>query len=194
MSPFFFYPHAGVFQGESLSPTLFSLFLNDINQYLQTDPNIGISIYQFYLSLLLFADGMVLFSHNRFGLQTGLDKLYEYCNNWGLIVNVEKTKCLAFKKNGRTNILDKWYYNGEEIETVKSFKYLGFVFSNTGKFKKGIENIVLQGHRALFNLFSSVDNFENMYIKMQISLFQSLVSSVLSYACEIWGFAEAKKS
>ena len=193
LEPFFFYPHAGVFQGESLSPTLFSLFLNDINQYLQTDPNVGISIYQLYLSLLLFADDMVLFNHNRFGLQTRLDKLNQYCNNWGLIVNVEKTKCFAFKKNGRTNILDKWYYNGEEIETVTSFKYLGFVFSNTGKFKKGIENIVLQGHRALFNLYSSVDNFENMYINMQMSLFQSLVSSVLSYACEIWGFAEAKK-
>ena len=92
LEPFFFYPHAGVFQGESLSPTLFSLFLNDINQYLQTDPNIGISIYQFYLALLLFADDMVLFSHNRFGLQAGLVKLNEYCNNCGLIVNVEKTK------------------------------------------------------------------------------------------------------
>ena len=56
-----------------------------------------------------------------------------------------------------------------------------------------IENIVLQGHRAHFNLYSSVDNFENMYINMHMSLSQSLVSSVLSYACEMWGFAKAKK-
>ena len=64
------------------------------------DANVGISIYQFYLALLLFADDMVLFSDNRIGLQSGLDKLleFEYCNNWGLIVNVEKTKCLVFKK------------------------------------------------------------------------------------------------
>ena len=96
-----------------------------------------------------------------------------------------KTKCIAFKKNGRRNILDKWYYNGEEIETVTSFKYLGFVFSETGKFKKEIDNIVLQGQRALLNLHSSIENFESMYINMQISLFDSLVSSVLCYACEI---------
>ena len=88
----------------------------------------------------------------------------EYCNKWGLIVNVEKTKCIAFKKNGKRNILDKWYYNGEEIETVSSFKYLGFVFSETGKFKKGIQNIVLQGQRALFNLYSSIEHFESMYM------------------------------
>ena len=169
------------------------MFLNDINQSFQADANVGISIYQFYLALLLFADDMVLFSDNRFGLQRGLDKLYEYCNNWGLIVNVEKTKCLVFKKNGRNSVLDKWFYNGEEIETVNTFKYLGFVFSNTGKFSKGIDNVVLQGQRALFNLYANVIDFETMFINMQFSLFDSLISSVLLYGCEIWGFAEAKK-
>ena len=193
LQPYLFYPCSGVFQGESLSPTLFSLFLNDINHYLQSDANIGISIYQFYLALLLFADDMVLFSDNRFGLQAGLNKLYDYCKDWGLIVNVEKTKCLAFKKNGKKSILDKWHFNGEEIETVTSFKYLGFVFSNTGKFSKGIDHVESQGQRALFNMYSSVDNFDSMYTNMQMSLFNSLVASVLSYSCEIWGFAEAKK-
>ena len=193
LNSLFIHPHAGVLQGESLSPTLFSMFLNDINQTLQVDANVGISIYQFYLALLLFADDMVLFSDNRFGLQTGLDKVYEYCNNWGLIVNVEKTKCLVFKKNGRKNVLDKWFYNGEEIETVSTFKYLGFVFSNTGKFSKGIENVVLQGQRALFSLYANIIDFESMFINMQFSLFDSLITSVLLYGCEIWGFAEAKK-
>ena len=111
---------------------------------------------------------MVLFSDNRFGLQRGLDKLYEYCNNWGLIVNVEKTKCLVFKKNGRNSVLDKWFYNGEEIETVNTFKYLGFVFSNTGKFSKGIDNVVLQGQRSLFNLYANVIDFETMFINYAI--------------------------
>ena len=189
----FFCPQAGVLQGESLSPILFSLFLNDVNQYLQDDPNIGISIYQFYLALLLFADDMVLFSDSRSGLQAGLDKLHEYCINWGLTVNVEKTKCLVFKNNGRKNVLDKWFYNGEELETVSTFKYLGFVFSNTGKFSKGIDNVILQGKRAFFNMCANVINLDNMFINTQISLYNSLVASVLSYGCEIWGFAEAKK-
>ena len=42
-------------------------------------------------------------------------------------------------------------------------------------------------------MYSSVDNYENMCLDMQISLFNLLVSPVLSYACEIWSFAEAKK-
>ena len=124
----FFRPNAGVLQGESLSPTIFSFFLNDLNDYLKEDQNIGVSLYHFYLVLLLFADDMVLFSDNRFSLQAGLIKLYDYCNKWGLLVNVNKTKCLVFKNGGRKSVLDKWYYNREEIETVTSLNILASFF------------------------------------------------------------------
>ena len=193
LESYFFYPHAGVFQGESLSPTLFSMFINDINDFMKSDPNTGISIYQLYLILLLFADDMVLFSDNRTGLQAGLNRLHEYCSHWGLVINVVKTKCLVFRNGGKKNALDKWYYNGEELETVTSFKYLGFVFSSSGKYRKGVDHIVSQGQKAFFNMKSTINNFDNMNPKMQISLFNSLVGSVLSYACELWGSQESKK-
>ena len=190
---FLFSPQAGVFQGESLSPLLFSMYINDLNAFMRTDPNVGISIYQFFIILLLFADDMALFSDSRSGLQKGLDKLQKYCVDWGLTVNVEKTKCIVFKKGGKSNTLDKWFYNGEALETVTSFKYLGVVFSSSGKFKKGIDNVVSKGQRALFNMISNIKDFTSMYPEMQISLFNSCVSSVLSYGCEVWGLAEAKK-
>ena len=100
---------------------------------------------------------------------------------------------MVFKKGGKKNPLDVWYYNDQVIETVTSFKYLGFMFASSGKFSVGINNVFFQGQRALFNMFSSIDNFDKMFFNMQLSLFSSLVTSVLSYACEIWGFAEAKK-
>ena len=142
--------------------------------------------------LILFADDMALFSDNRFGLQQGLDRLHDYCNTWGLTVNVEKTKCMVFKNGGRVSAFDKWIYNGHALETVKGFRYLGFVFSSSGKFKLAFNSIVLQGERAIFKMYSSIENFETMYIGMQLSLFNSLVTSILCYACEIWGFAQAK--
>ena len=40
---------------------------------------------------------------------------------------------------------------------------------------------------------ANVINLDNMFINTQISLYNSLVASVLSYGYEIWGFAEAKK-
>ena len=96
-----FSPAAGVFQGESLSPFLFSMYLNDLQNFMRNEPNIGISIFQFFMILILFADDMVLFSNNRFGLQRGLNKFHEYCEHWGLEVNVDKTKCMVFKNGGK---------------------------------------------------------------------------------------------
>ena len=190
---FLFSTKSGVLQGESLSPFLFSMYLNDINNFMSIDQNIGINIYDFYLILLLFADDMVLFSHSKQGLQRGLDRFYNYCVDWGLIVNIQKTKCLVFKKGGKRSAQDIWFYNGEPLETVLTFKYLGFVFASSGRFKKGIENVVLKGQRACFKMISTIKDFSSLYPKNQISLFNSLVAAVLSYGCEVWGLAEAKK-
>ena len=190
---FFFSPVAGVLQGESLSPFLFSMFLNDLQDFMKTDPNVGISIYQFFMILILFADDMVFFSDNRFGLQKSLDKFYDYCANWGLEVNVEKTKCMVFKNGGKKHKFDKWYYNGQEIETVTEFKYLGFLFSSSGKFKIGLDNLLTRGEKALFDMKSSIENFNVMQFDMKMNLFDSLVKSVICYACELWGFCEAKR-
>ena len=78
-----------------------------------------IYIYQLYLTLLLFADDMVLIFDNPFGLHTTLDKLHDYFNNWGIIVNVEKTKCLIFKKNGRNSLVDIFFIIEKKLKLQK---------------------------------------------------------------------------
>ena len=103
----YFTSKAGVFQGESLSPFMFSMFLNDLNDVLQSNEDVGISLEHWLLTVLLFADDMVLFSTTRPGLQSALDALGDYCDKWGLTVNVNKTKCIAFKKGGKIGALDK---------------------------------------------------------------------------------------
>ena len=56
----------------------------------------GISIQQVCLILLLFADGMVLFSTDLVELQLLLDNLYKYSSEWGLRVNTLKIKLCFF--------------------------------------------------------------------------------------------------
>ena len=93
---------------------------------------------------------MALICDTREGLQSGLNKLYEYCNNWGLVFNVEKTKYLVFKKGGKQNPFDMWYYKDQVIETVTSFKYLGFMFASSGKFSVGINNVFFPRTESAF--------------------------------------------
>ena len=77
---------------EILSPFLFSLFLNDIELYLQENINDGIDIEHIKIYLRLFEDDAVLFSDTREGLQNSLRSLENYCNKWNLTVSVEKKK------------------------------------------------------------------------------------------------------
>ena len=88
----------GVRQGESLSPFLFSMYLNDIEEYLITNEFSGVDMGVLKLFLLLYADDIVLFSESEAGLQKGLVLLEEYCNRWQLSVNSVKTKVVIFLK------------------------------------------------------------------------------------------------
>ncbi len=184
---------SGVFQGECLSPFLFSMFVNDISEYLADNNEVGIYINEICITALLFADDMIIFSKCRDGLQRGLDALKDYCDLWGLEVNKNKTKCLAFKKGGKISQLDRWTYDGMELETVSHFKYLGFVFGSSGKLPKSLNNILTQSYKALFNMKLIQHQYPEINIEIQLHLFKSLVLPVLNYGSEVWGFAEANE-
>ena len=80
----------GLRQGESLSPFLFAIFLNDLEEVLRSSPMNGVDIDMMKLYVLLFADDTVLISDSPEGLQNGFNSLYDYCEHWSMTVNSEK--------------------------------------------------------------------------------------------------------
>ena len=92
----FFRIDQGVKQGDSLSPTLFNCFINDIHSQfdLSCDP---VRLYKTTTSSLSFADDLVILSESAKGLQSALKKLEEYCYKWQLTVDINKTKVLLFQ-------------------------------------------------------------------------------------------------
>ena len=87
----------GVKQGCILSPTLFSIYLNDLNDCFDhlCDP---IKIHNTSISSLLYADDIVLISNSAEGLQRAMNKLGNFCQVWNLTVNISKTKVIVFNK------------------------------------------------------------------------------------------------
>ena len=79
-------------QGECLSPILFSLYLNDIEEQLMKSGIEGIDTDMFKLFLLLYTDGIVIFANNPEELQNGLDLLYDFFSKWKLTININKLK------------------------------------------------------------------------------------------------------
>jgi hypothetical protein len=80
-----------------MSPVLVSLFLEDIELFLQDTINSLLLIEDFVIILLLFADDMAIFGKTPDELQHNLDPLHTYCCQWGIEVNALKTKIMVFR-------------------------------------------------------------------------------------------------
>jgi hypothetical protein len=182
----------GLRQGEVISPLMFALFVEDLELHLQDNNTAGIHIDDVALILLLFADDMVILAKDVHELQYELDLLYSYCNNWGLEINVLKTKVMVFRKRGKLRQDEHWTYNGQQLEVVNDFNYLGVVFNYTGNFNLNQEHISGKALRALHVLQMNTRNL-NISPKLLCQLFDSFVGSTLGYACEIWGFSKSKE-
>ena len=185
---------AGVRQGENLSPFLFSIFLNDLEGFLNSHNINGIERetmaddINIYLKLfvLLYADDTVLFSENQMEFQITLNKFKDYCDLWKLKLNVEKTKILIFSKgNPRQNYNFKIGEN--DVEIVDNYKYLGLYFSRSGSFYKTKIYIAEQANKALFALLRKIKRLA-LPFEIQIDLFNKTVKPILLYGSEIWGF------
>ena len=183
--------YLGVRQGESLSPFLFSMYLNDVEDEFYLNGIEGIDIHHIKLFLLLYADDITLFSETAEGLQKALNLLSTYCQRWKLTVNTKKTKIMVFRKGGILPRDLKFYYNGIEIEIVNTFSYLGIVFSPGGSFSNTQITLAGQAQKAIFKLNSYLYKFTNISPRHTIELFDKLVSPILNYAAEVWGFFQA---
>ena len=64
-----------------MSPLMFSLFVEDLELYLQNDSALGLTLKDIVLILLLFADDMAIIDKNPEEIQTLLNNLLSYCNS-----------------------------------------------------------------------------------------------------------------
>ncbi len=188
----FFEYSVGLRQGEIISPLMFSVFLEDLELFLQDQVGSGIELDELALILLLFADDMAIIGKSPEELQHSLDLLHEYCGKWGLEVNTDKTKIVVFRKRGRTRDNETWLYDGTNIDVVNDFSYLGVVLNYTGSFV--LNNLTLSGKglKALHVLLINIRK-HNVPPKYMGQLFDAFVSSTLNYACEIWGYSKSKE-
>ena len=115
----------GVLQGDILSPNLFNLFVGKTPDVIDSscDP---VSIGANKSSCLLWCDDLVVFSKTPGGLQIAINKIATHFSELGLEVNKSKTKVLISNKRGLA-LSDSYsfYLNGENLEIVKEYQYLG---------------------------------------------------------------------
>ena len=132
----------GVKQGDPLSPLLFGLYIDRFTTFLRERcPEGDIWCGEEMVQMLLYADDLVLVSHDPFLLQKYLDILDTFCCASGMNVNVAKSEIVVFFQQWAAKNL-KWKLNRKEIKQSKEFVYLGVIFQNSGFNKKSVNKAV----------------------------------------------------
>ena len=176
--------HIGVRQGDNLSPNLFKIYTHDLVNIIDDECEPPV-LQSTKVGCLLFADDVILLSTTANGLQKSLIDLQNYCTEWGLTVNTKKTKTLIFNANGR-KVHIPLTYNGEHLECVNEYKYLGTLFTTSGSFTKSTEDLYNRGLKAFFKLKRQLSQ-GNIKSSLYTHLFDTMVKPVLLYTSEIWG-------
>ena len=176
----------GTEQGHVMSPELFKIFILGLtellNEHLENCPELN----GFSINHLLWADDLVLMALDPITLQLLINVLHEFCQDWGLEVNQDKTQVMIFNKAGRSQEKHhKFTLGGKSLQHATTYCYLGMVFTLSGSWQPTMEDRRKKTLKAYFNMKKTVDQRHLSY-KAINTLYDTLVKPVLTYGCQVW--------
>ena len=106
-------------------------------------------------------------------------KVKEESEKAGLKLNIQKTKILA------SGLITSWQTDGETMETVTDFIFLGSKITADGDFSHEIKRYLLLGRKARTNLDSLLKS-RDITLPAKVCLVKAMVFTVVMYGCESW--------
>ena len=103
----------------------------------------------------------------------------------GLKLNIQKTKIMA---SGPTTL---WQIDGETVETVADFIFLGSKITADGDCSHVIKRHLLLGRKAMTNL-DSILKSRDITLSTKVHLVKAMVFPVIMYGCESWTLKKAE--
>ena len=99
--------------------------------------------------------------------------------------NITNTKAIVMNNKNRKNNKIDFYLNGQKLDDVTEFAYLGIKINAAGSFKPTLPYLSLKAERAIFSLNSKY-KLNKYSVKIALHIFQSCMQLVLTYGSEIW--------
>ena len=179
----------GVKQGCPLSPTLFSIYINDFENELK-DLGLGVNSDGVQVPLLMYADDVVLMAPNAHNLQLMLNHVDDWCSRWRLKINQEKTKVIHFRKCSKPSTDYKFKIGDLEIDLIDKYKYLGLWFHEHLDLRETTKLLAQSGTRAMGKMFCKFKQCGYSVYSCFTKLFDSCVLPVCMYSAGVWGHKE----
>ena len=112
-------------------------------------------------------------------LKSLLMKVKEESEKVGLKLNIQKTKIMA------CGLLTSWQIDGETVETVRDFIFLGSKITADGDCSHEIKRHLLLGRKVMTNL-DSILKSRDITLPTKVHLVKAMVFPVVMYECESW--------
>ena len=112
-------------------------------------------------------------------------KVKEESEKVGLKLNIQKTKIMA------SGPITSWKIDGETVETVADFIFLGSKITADGDCSHEIKKHLLLGRKVMTNLDSVLKN-RDMTLPTMVHLVKAMVFQVVMYGCESWTIKKAE--
>ena len=137
----------------------------------------GIKIVGRNINNLRYADNITLMAESEEELKSLLMKVKEESEKVGLKLNIQKTKIMAFGP------ITSWEIDGETVETVADFIFLGSKITADGDCSHEIKRHLLLGRKVMTNL-DSILKSRDITLSTKVHLFKAMVFPVVMYGCE----------
>ena len=134
---------------------------------------------------LRYADDTTLMAESEEELKSLLLKVKEESEKVGLKLNIQKTKIMA------SGPITSWEIDGETVETVSDFIFLGSKVTADGDCSHKIKRCSLLGRKVMTNL-DSILKSRDITVPTNICLVKAMVFPVVMYGCENWTIKEAE--
>ena len=137
----------------------------------------GIKIAGRNINNLRYADDTILMVEREEELKSLLMKVKEGSEKIGLKLNIQKTKIMA------SGPITSWQIDGETVETVSDFIFLGSQITADGECSHEVKRHLLLGRRVMTNLDSTLKS-RDITLPTKVHLVKAMVFPVVMYGCE----------
>ena len=177
----------GVHQGCILSSScLFNFYAEYIMRNAELEETqVGIKIAGRNISHLRYADDTTLMAESEEELKSLLMKVKVESEKVDLKLNIQKTKIMA------SGPITSWQIDGEIVETVADFIFLGSNITEDGECSHEIKRCLLLGRKVMTNL-DSILKSRDTTLSTKVCLVKAMVFPVVTYGCESWTVKKAE--
>ena len=135
---------------------------------------------------LRYTDDTTLMAESEEELKSLLMKVKEDSEKVGLKLNIQKMKIMA------SDPITSWQIDGEIMETVSDFIFLGSRITEDGDCSHEIKRYLLLGRKVLTKL-DSILKSRDITLPTKVCLVKAMVFPVVTYGCESWIVKKAER-